>query len=181
MDIDAAVTFAEEYLDAEWAAVRATYAEPDDGVVAERIDAFRRFVRETPEAPFPSPIGRRPGRSAVELAARARQLDELCRRALFQVVEHRNPLWGSLFGAYTGAAKKFTAGMYGPLLYVADTGDGPRVVSEYDSGGPGPAEWVHLGGVRIDNPGPVVAVRTLAEPTWRPHREHWLALSEEAS
>lgn len=177
MDIDDAVRLLDAYLDAEWALTRAVYAEPDDEVVRARREEAEGFLRGS--------LGilaeRMPNMPAAEVEAGSDLLSQYVRRKLFLVAEHRNPLWGELFGGVAGSTSSYAAGSYERLFYVATTEDGPRIVSHYDVDPLAPpVTWLHTGGVVLDQPGPVVGVRAIAEPKLSKHREHWAAMTEAA-
>lgn len=175
MTLDEAVTLAEAYLDAEHAATAAVFTAPDDAAVARSVEALRALTLPTADAPLgASTPGRRPGMSAAEVAGDNALLDHYRRRTLFQVAHHAHPLWGDLFAAYAGAVSEVAAGSYARLLYLAGTEQGPRVVAEYDAEPMSErVEWHHVGGVVVDDPGPVVETRRLAEPVDPRDREHW--------
>ncbi len=173
MDLDDAVKLLDAYLDAEWAATEAVYSEPDDTVVDARVREANAFTRSPAGAPLGVTVSRAPG---ADVAAMRPQLSQFARRRLFQVIEHAHPLWGRLYGGTAGSSAASAAGNYERLYFVADTEDGPRIVSEYVPELFTPeVEWSHFGGVVIEDPGPVVAVRSLQPPDRERDRANWEA------
>jgi len=174
MEMDEAIRVLDAWLDAEYEHTRAVFTDPSDDAVSERRSAAAAFLVGGPAAPAGITVGRRPGMAAEEVTAGAARLEEYTRRSLFKVTEHANPLWGRLFAGIVGSPQVVTAGMYMLLYYVADTEEGPRIVSVYDTSPLSPTvEWEHRGGVVVDEPGPVVDVRRLAEPSRERDRTAW--------
>ena len=173
MDIVEATQLAEDYLDAEYAALSAVLAEPDDAVVTAAVAAAARFLRPTPDEPPLVFIMNRPAGVLPDVLAKTtEQLANYQRRALFQVKAYQHPVWGALFAAYAGSRAKASAGAYERLLYFADVDGAPGLVAEYipELLAPAPpVTWSHLQGARIDDPGELMAVRQLSEPTRKAH------------
>jgi hypothetical protein len=180
VNLDDAVALFDAYLDAEWAATTADLSEPQSDVVMARVTEANAFLRSVPGASMGVPIGRYAPVTDDDMAERRAELAQYARRPLFLVAEHDNALWGRLFAGYAGTTMTYTATMYGRLYYAADTDDGPRIVSEYDEQPfSEPVQWRRVGGITVDNPGPVLAVRPIAEPGWPAHLVHWRSLVEE--
>lgn len=68
--------------------------------------------------------------------------------------------------------------MYERLFHVVERDGRLRIISHYDSEPLAPqVTWLHTGGVLVDDPGPVVEVRRLVEPSWEPHLAHWQSMT----
>jgi len=182
MDIDDAVGLAADYLDAEFAALTAVMAEPDDGAVADAVAAAAGFLRSGPNRRLVFGINRLPGGPAESLTRTTAELDQYDKRKLFQVKEYRHPAWGRLFAAYAGSRARDVAGAYERLYYLADVEGTPGLIAEYVPELLAPAPpviWSRLQGAEIDDPGELVAVRQLAEPTRKTHLEDYRAATAE--
>lgn len=178
MDMDDAARLAGDYLAAEFAALTAVMAEPDDALVADAVTVAARFLRSAPDRPLIFSINRMPGPSAESLAQTRAQLAQYQARTLFQVKEYQHPTWGRLFGAYAGSRARDVAGAYERLYYLADADGTPGLIAEYvpELLAPAPpVTWSRLQGAEIDDPGELVAVRQLAEPTRKAHLEDYRA------
>jgi hypothetical protein len=205
-DLDSAIRFVEAFLAKEWTAIEASRAEEDHtkvNALAAEADRFMVPQRERPGCsigikllrPLPPMI----------LAKMRESADQLARRQLFLVREHRHAQLGTIYSCFAGSEKKFTGRMLYKCYFVA-TGDlGSRIVAEYylasgrrlvgvsppivkasessvvveqtmKSVPGGGAGWVHFGGIAIPESGPVIANRVLGPPSGPGQSEVWASL-----
>ncbi|MER5704947.1 hypothetical protein ABT023_23785 [Micromonospora sp. NPDC002296] len=184
MDLDNAVDFFNKFLDAEHQQAMAALTEPDD-VLEERRNVTQSLMHSPPGTIMASPAGRALGHSAEELAEFSANASRPQRRTLFLVAEYRNATWQTLFAGYTSGAHPDTSLVYERLYYASEVEGTPKMISEYlieiEFEMDAEVRWRHAQGVKIENPGQLVAAHAIREPALEEQRQSWEDLVQQAN
>lgn len=180
MDLDDAVRLLDDFLDAEWAAIQANYGGPDDELDAA-VRAADRFFRQEPGRPMYVEIGRQAGLPPERLAELRESLPGYRRRVPLAVAEHDHPRRGRVFAGYVTSVVASPHLRYDRMIWLQEVDGTPYVVAIWvtDRDRPGMA-FTHFAGPELGDPGPVLGVRRLAEPTDPASLEHWRSLGARA-
>ncbi|NBE84943.1 hypothetical protein [Micromonospora rubida] len=184
MNLDNAVDFFNEFLDAEHQQAMAALTEPDD-VLEERRDITQGLMHSPPGTIMASPIGRALGHSVEELVEFSANASRPQRRTLFLVAEYRNTTWQALFAGYTSGAHPDTSLAYERLYYAREVEGAPKMISEYlieiEFETDAEVQWRHAQGVKVPNPGQLVAAQAIREPVLEEQRRSWENIVQQAN
>jgi hypothetical protein len=166
------IRYIESYMDAEYEALRATYLEPSDEILAAKVKKAEQHLLVRPGHIMSLGFGRRPGMSAAEVARRATWVGDFRRRVLFLVRRHHHEKYGDLYACIASSTQKLQLLAYGSCFFVTRMDDVLNIIAHYTPGPTLPSgrtEWQHLDGSAIEDPGELVEVCKLQPPELASH------------
>jgi hypothetical protein len=166
------IEFVKSFTVAEYRAIQATFLEPDDGILAKRMEEATRHLHVVPGHVMSLGFGRRPGMTPEEVAEDADWVNDYRERTLFQVKRYSHPAFGDLYACFLSSYKKEPFLAYGSCFAVTLVEGVLKIISIYTPEmtlDPGPVKWEYLQGTRLDSWGELVEVRKLTEPDWPAH------------
>lgn len=166
------IDFITGYIDAEYEALRATYLEPNDDILASKMKAATDFMLVKPGHVMSLGFGRRPGMTPEEIARDADWVEDFQERVLFQVKHYHHETWGDLYACVVSSNQKLQLLAYGSCFFVARTNGNLKVIAHYTPGATLPSgvtQWEYLEGSVIEDPGELIEVRKLLAPQLPSH------------
>lgn len=169
------VTFIHAYIEAEYAALHASYVEPDELRYQQLVQEAEAMLDNRPGQPMTLGFGRPPNPDTAWLARMHSAAEQYAPRVLFMVQRLAHPIYGSLWVAVVSASEREGLDEYAERWLIVEIGNALRIVSQQtlDFSQRDRVVWEYLSGADVQPEGDVLDVERVVAPLHPLHRVDW--------